>query len=167
MNRQRDALLTLVTMALVGVVAGVLWSQLADPVVATRTAEGIGSGEADLARQVSADGWFAAIGFAGCLVAGVVLTLWRRTDEVATLLALVAGAVLAAWLCSNVGALLGPDPATQTLADAAVGTRAEDQLQVHTWVVYLAWPFGAVVGSLLVLLGLPGSGRPAARTVVQ
>jgi len=38
---------------------------------------------------------------------------------------------------------------------------------VHTWVVYLAWPFGAVLGSLLVLLGLPGSGRPAGRTVVQ
>jgi len=167
MNRQRDALLTLVTMALVGVVAGVLWSQLADPVVATRTAEGIGSGEVDLAKQVSADGWFAVIGFVGCLLAGVALTVWRRTDEVVTLVALVAGAVLAAWLCRHVGALLGPGPATQTLADAAVGKTAEDQLQVHTWVVYLAWPFGAVLGSLVVLLGLPGSGRPTARTMVQ
>ena len=167
MNRQRDALLTLVTLALVGVVAGVLWSQLADPVVATRTADGVGSGETDLAKQVSADGWFAVLGFVGCLLAGVVLTVWRRTDEVLTLVALVAGAVLAAWLCSKVGALLGPDPAAQTLADAAVGKTAEDQLQVHTWVVYLAWPFGAVLGSVLVLLGLPGSGRSAAPTVVQ
>jgi uncharacterized membrane protein YeaQ/YmgE (transglycosylase-associated protein family) len=167
MSRQRDALLTLATMALLGVVAGVLWSQLADPVVATRTAEGVSSGEVDLAKQVTSDGWFAAIGFVGCLVAGVVLMVWRRRDEVVTLVALVAGAVLAAWLCRQVGTLLGPDPAAQTLANAAVGKTAEDQLQVHTWVVYLTWPFGAVLGSLVVLLGLRGSDRPGAHPMVQ
>src|SRR5690242_2779780 len=108
-------------MAVLGVVAGVLWSQLADPVVATRTAQGVASGESDLAKQVTSDGWFAAIGFVGCLLAGLALTVWRRTDEVVTLLALVAGSLLAAWLCSWVGGVLGPDPAAQTLADAAVG----------------------------------------------
>jgi hypothetical protein len=167
MNRQRDALLILVTMALLGLVAGVLWSQLADPVVATRMPDGVISGEAELAKQVTSDGWFAAIGFVGCLLAGLVLTAWRRTDEVVTLVALVGGAVLAAWLCTQVGGLLGPDPAARTLAQAAVGKTAEDQLRVHTWVVYLTWPFGAVVGSLVVLLGLPGSDRPAGRSVVQ
>jgi hypothetical protein len=167
MSRQRDALVILVTLAVLGVVAGVLWSQLAEPVVATRTAEGVVSGEAELAKQVTADGWFAVIGFVGCLLAGLGLTAWRRTDEVVTLVALVAGSLLAAWLCVQVGTLLGPDPAASTLAGAAVGKTADNELAVHTWVVYLGWPFGAVVGSLLVLLGLRGSARPASSSVVQ
>lgn len=164
---RRDLLLPLGAMVVLGVVAGVLWSQLADPVVATRTAEGIGSGEAALGKQVSADAWFAVIGLVGCALAGAGLMLRRGVDELVSLLALVAGSVLAAWLCVQVGQLLGPAPAAETLAKAAVGKTAEDQLQVHVWVAYLTWPFGAGVGALLVLLGSRGSDRPQPSPVVQ
>ncbi len=167
MTARRDLLTALVTLAVLGVVAGVLWTFLADPVIATRTADGVASGETELGKQVTADGWFAALGFVGCGLAGVGLMLRRGADELVTLLAVVAGSLLAAWICTQVGGLVGPAPAAETLAREAVGKTAEDQLQVHTWVAYLAWPFGASVGSLVVLLGLRGSDRPQPSPVIQ
>ena len=167
MNPRRDLLLAFLTLVVLGVVAGVLWAQLADPVVATRTAEGVGSGEGELGKQVTADGWFTVIGLVGCALVAVGLMLRRGADALVTLIALLAGSLVAAWICVQVGALVGPAPAAETLARAAVGKTAEDQLSVHTWVAYLAWPFGAVVGSLVVLLGSRGSDRPRPAPVVQ
>ena len=83
------------------------------------------------------------------------------------LLAVVLLSLLAAWLCAQVGTMLGPDPASETLAKSAVGKEAPDQVVVSAAAAYLAWPFGAAVGAMLVLLGLGGSDRPAPSSVVQ
>jgi hypothetical protein len=167
LNPRRDVLLSLLAMAVLGVVAGVLWAQLADPVVATRTAEGVASGEGEVGKQVTADGWFTVIGLVGSALVALGLMLRRGADALVTLLALVAGSLVAAWICVQVGGLVGPAPAAETLAREAVGKTAEDQLSVHTWVAYLAWPFGVVVGSLVVLLGSRGSDRPSPSPVIQ
>jgi len=163
----RDVALILVVLCVAGVVAGVVWPQLVDPVTATRSAAGVGSPETELVKLVQADGWFAAIGFATCLVLALVLSLWRRHDEVVTLVTLVAGSLLAAWLCAFVGGVLGPDPAAEVLAQAGVGATAPDELVVSAKAAYLAWPLGAVVGSLFVLLGMKASTRAATRRSEQ
>jgi len=163
----RDGLVVVAVLVVGGLVAGVVWAQLVDPVVATRSAAGVASPESELVKQVAADGWFAVLGFGLCLVTGLALTWWRRRDELVTLFALTVGSLLAAWVCATLGAVLGPEPAVEALAEASEGEQAPDQLQVSAATAYLAWPTGAVLGNVIVLLGVRGSHRPRPRPVVQ
>lgn len=146
-----DALVTLGAFVLGGLVVGLLWPQVVDPVLVTRNEFGILSDEVALANQFDNDGWYTLLG-GGCgLLLGVVLTAWRRTDELVTFLVVVAGAFVAAWLSARVGTALGPDDAEEVLARAAVGTTVPDQVVLSSDAAYLVWPIAAVAGALLVL----------------
>jgi hypothetical protein len=150
-----------------GIVAGILWPQLVEPVMLSRTELGISTDEVALSNRFSNDGWYAVLAGVAGLGLGVVLTAWRRTHEVVTLLVVVAGALLAAFVSARLGRLLGPEDPNRVLADAAVGASAPDVVRITAEVVYLVWPIAAVVGALIVLWGPTGEQlvhRPGRRT---
>lgn len=146
-----DAVVVLGAFLLVGLVAGVLWPHLVQPVDVTRTSAGIVTGELDLSHRIDNDGWYSVLGALGGLVLGIVLTLWRRTNEVVTVLLVTSGAFLAAWVAAKVGTALGPDNPQKALAHAAVGATAPDRVTVSAHAAYLVWPIAAVVGAVVVL----------------
>ncbi|HET6563264.1 MAG TPA: hypothetical protein VFG72_15425 [Marmoricola sp.] len=147
----RDVLVVLAAFLVAAVAVGLVWPQLVEPVTVTRTEAGLSTGEVALSHQFDQDAWYSLLGGGTALVLGVLLTLWRRTREIATLVVVVLGALLAAWVSSVIGTAVGPEPAEVVLADAEVGTTAPEHVEVTADSAYLAWPLGAVLGSVVVL----------------
>ena len=148
-----DVAVILVAFLLAGLCAGALWPQLVDPVPVTRVELGLTTSETALAERFDKDGWYSLLA-AGCgLVLGVVLTAWRRTDEVVTLLSVVAGAFLAAWVSAEVGSMLGPEDPERLLATAEVGASAPERVRLSSQAPYFMWPVSALIGAILVLWG--------------
>jgi hypothetical protein len=150
----------LATFLLVAVVVGVIWPHLVGTVTVTRTDSGTVIGEADLAHRFDNDAWYVVLGAASAFVLGIVLTAWRRSNEVVTVLAVVAGALLASWVSAEVGAWAGPEDPQKVLAHAKVGDTAPDQVMVASNAAYLVWPIAAAAGALVVLLRLPERDTP-------
>jgi hypothetical protein len=151
-----DVAVVLVAFVVAAVVVGVLWPMVVDPVVVERAEQGVLTGEVALGDRFDAVGWYSLLGGACGLLLGVLLVARRRTHEVVTLLAVLAGACLAAWLSARVGTWLGPDDPSQVLADAEVGATAEDQVVLTAEVAYLVWPISAMVGAVVVLWSQSG-----------
>jgi hypothetical protein len=146
-----DAAIIVGVLLVLGVLAGLLWPHLVDPVQVFRSQGGIVSDEVALAHQFDDDGWYAVLAAVAGAVAGGVLTLWRSRDPVATVLLLVLGAGAAAWGMAQVGTAVGPpDPAT-VLADAAPGATAVAQVEVHAAAAYFVWPIAVLFGAVVVL----------------
>jgi MFS family permease len=151
-----DVVVVLAAFLLVGALAGLVWPHLVDPVVVTRAPDGVASDEVALAERFDNDGWYMVLA-GGCgLLLGLVLTIWRRTHEVVTLLAVVAGAFLAAWVMAGIGRLVGPEDPERVLADARVGTTASGVVTVTAEGAHYVWPIAAVIGALIVLWSPPG-----------
>lgn len=146
-----DAVVVIGAFALAGLAAGVLWPHLVRPVTVTRTNAGIVTGELDLSHRIDNDGWYSVLAAVGGLVLGVVLVLWRRSNEVVTVLLVTSGSFLAAWLSAVLGTALGPGDPQKALAHAAVGATAPDRVTVSAHAAYLVWPIAAVVGAVVVL----------------
>ena len=146
-----DAAVVVGVLLLLGAVAGVLWPQLVEPVVFTRTADDIVSDEVALARQFDGDGWYVVLAAVAGAVAGVVLTLWRQRDPVATVLLLLLGSCLAAWVMKELGTALGPPDVRGVLQDAEVGATAPDQVAVRATAAYAVWPMATLLGAVAVL----------------
>jgi hypothetical protein len=165
-SRRRDAAVVVGVLLVLGILAGVVWSLVVTPAEFTRLPHGGQMGEDQLGRQFGADGWYVVIAVLTGLVAGVLLSWWRSTHVLATVAALVAGALVAAAAMSLTGHLLGPEKATTALDAAKLGSRVPEGLDVglrpvwplwpylkDTLSVYLSWPVGVLVGALLVLVG--------------
>ena len=146
-----DTALVLGVLLLLGLAAGLVWPQLVDPVVFTRTADGIVSNEVALAEQFDADGWYVVLAATAGVLAGVVLTLWRDRDPVATVVLLLLGSCLAAWVMKEVGTALGPPDVRGVLQDAGVGTTAPDRVAVRATAAYAVWPMATLLGAVAVL----------------
>jgi hypothetical protein len=157
-----DVVVVLVAFLVAGVVAGLLWPELVDPVTVTRDKLGVVTREVALSERFDNDGWYVVLAAAGGLLLGVVLTVWRRTHEVVTLLAVVAGACLAAWVSAEIGTWRGPQDPNQVLAHAKNGATALDRVTVSASGAYFVWPIAAVSGALVVLWSPPG--RQVGRT---
>jgi hypothetical protein len=147
-----DVLVVLAAALLLGLVTGVLWPQLVDPVTVTRTEAGLVRDEVALAEQFDAEGWYSVLAALGGFLLGIVMLAWRRTDEVVTLLAVVAGALVASWLSAEVGSALGPADPARVLADAGEGATADAALSLTTDAVQWVWPLFAVMGALVYLV---------------
>jgi hypothetical protein len=161
----RDAAAVLVVLVVLGVLGGVVWSVVVTPAEFTKLANGGAMNEPALGAQFGADGWYAVIGGAAALVAGVVVTWWRSRDALLTAVLLLVGAVLAAVLMALTGHLLGPGDPRKALLAAKVGAKVPESLGLgvlpptpfgaylkQTAMFYLSWPVGAMAGGLLVLL---------------
>ena len=151
----RDVAVTLFAFLVAAVVVGVVWSQLVDPVIVEQTELGLLSDEVALGDRFDTVGWYTLLGGGAGLLLGVALVARRQAHEVVTLLAVLAGACLAAWLSARVGTWVGPDDPEQVLAGAEVGATAEDRITLDADVAYLAWPIAAMIGATVVLWSRP------------
>jgi hypothetical protein len=107
--------------------------------------------EEGLRDVFDATGWYVTLAAAGGIVVGGLATVFGRRAPLVTLVAVVAGSALAAWLMLKVGLSLSPgDP--ETLAKtAADGTTLRGRLSLEGGnSPYLAWPLGGLV-ALMVL----------------
>lgn len=150
-SRIKDVLVVLAAFVVAGLLAGALWPQLVDPVVVEVTEVGLLTDEVALGQRFDTVGWYSLLGGGFGLFVGALLTARSRAHEVATLLAVLVGAGLAAWLSARVGTALGPEDAARVLTGAAVGTTAEEQIELPTKAAYLSWPIAAMVGAAAVL----------------
>ena len=157
----KDVLVALAAFVVAAVVVGALWPQLVDPVVVEVTELGLLTDEVALGERFDTVGWYSLLGAGSGLLLGAILTARGRAHEVATLLAVLAGACLAAWLSARVGTWLGPGDAEQALAGAEPGSTAEERITLTTDAAYLTWPIAALLGSTLVLWSRPGGREPA------
>jgi hypothetical protein len=160
-----EGAVTVLVLAALGALGGVVWALVATPAEFTRLANGGAMNEAALGRQFSADGWYVVISLVAGVLAGAVLTWWRSRDALRTCGALLLGAAVAAAVMAVVGHLLGPGDPRPALQAAHVGAHVPERLDVgegssaSVWgyladriVIYLCWPLGVLAGSLLVLL---------------
>lgn len=95
--------------------------------------------------------------FAGLLL-GVLVAVFADRYELVTLVGVVAGSVLAAWLMLQVGEWLGPPDPGPLAATADDYTRIPDDLDVSGTSAFTAFPAGALIGVVVVFIGL--SRRP-------
>ena len=127
-----DAVAVLAVLLTLAVAGGFLWAQLVDPLPEPALTE------ATLALQFDIDGWYVVLAAVAGAAAGLVLTLWRTRDPVATVLLLVAGAALAAWFMAVTGEVVS-------------------DLVVTALSAYLVWPITALLGAVVVLWARRGS----------
>lgn len=149
----RDVLVVLGSLLVLGVLAGMLWWLLVDPAQFTKTAQGGAMSENELGKRFDADAWFAVIGLAAGVVAGLVLSAWRSRDPLLVSGLLLVGSLLAAGAMLLVGRLLGPGDTGAALRAAKVGAKVPETLGLDTWLAVLGWPIGVLMGTLFVLLG--------------
>jgi len=155
--------LVVAAFALGGAVAGFAWERLWTPATGVvvdhrwRPADALA-----LQQQFSGTGWYVVVGTALGLVLGIVASLLVDRVPLLTLVAVVVGSALAAWLMLRVGVALGPPDPQHVAAAAKDGTRLPAQLTVSGRSPFIAFPLGALLGLVIVLIGLgPRDPRPS------
>ncbi len=147
-----DVLLILSLFGLAGAGAGVLWERLWTPPAGVAYQQAWVLDGDGLTHDFAGTGIYAALAVGLGLVLGLVVAWLIDRNEVATLVAITAGSVLAGWLMYVVGVHLGPpDPqiAARTAEDL---TAIPGALEVHGKGAFLAWPFGSLAGASAVFL---------------
>ncbi|KQW53317.1 hypothetical protein ASC77_03240 [Nocardioides sp. Root1257] len=142
--------------AVVGVLAGVVWQWLWTPTMGVAYSHTWTAADAiGLQQEFSGTGWYVAVGVVAGLVAGVATALLAVRVPLLTLAAVVVGSVLAAWLMLVVGTALGPADQDAVAATAADGTKIPMALAVTGRSPWIALPSGALIGVVLVFVGIP------------
>lgn len=115
-------------------------------------------------RAFGVIGTYVVLGVVTGLVIGVVASLVCRRSELATLVAVVAGSVLAAVVCYRIGLALGaPDPAS-VARGAADGTIIPADLAIDQRGPFVVWPLGSLIGLTMVYLLTSGVSAGVAET---
>jgi hypothetical protein len=159
--------LVVAALAAVGALAGVVWQWVWTPTVGVAMGHHWTAGDAiGLQHEFSGTGWYVVVGAVAGLVAGVAVALLVDRVPLLTLAAVVVGSALAAWLMMVVGTALGPADQDVVARAAADGTRIPMQLTVTGRSPWIALPSGALLGLLLVFIGLsPRQQVPAAESL--
>jgi len=157
--------LVLAAFALAGAVAGFVWERVWTPATGVvLDHEWRPDGALALQQQFSGTGWYVVVGTAAGLLLGLVATLLVDRVPLLTLVAVLAGSALAAWLMLRVGVALGPEDPRDLAASASDGTRLPARLEVSGWSPFIAFPVGALIGLVIILIGLgPRPGAPHVR----
>ena len=158
----RCAVVTLALFAVLGCLAGWLWSVWADPPQFVVTRNGAVMGAIEAGRSFGPDVVFSAITVVAGLTLGSLLG-WRygRVGWLLPVLAAVAAGI-AAIIAWRLGIALGPpDPAT-ALQDASTGDLMPERLDVHARGLLLLWPVAALVGVIASISA--HSGQMASRS---
>jgi uncharacterized membrane protein YeaQ/YmgE (transglycosylase-associated protein family) len=162
-RRWLDVLVTLVVLAALAVVAGVVWWWVWTPPTGVVVDQRWVLDAQGLAREFDATAWYVVIAAVAGLLGGLVVSWQARGGELLTLGALAVGSVLAGWLMHQVGHALGP-PDPQTLAQGRADmTPLPGSLRVGgegagpAWAgpgasAFVAFPAGAVSAAAAVFL---------------
>jgi ABC-type uncharacterized transport system permease subunit len=135
-----------------GIVGGLLWSLVADPPAGVLTERGVFlTDEISYNQQVVMTLWYLVVGAGLGLIGGVACGLLGRRHGVTVVVATLAMTAIAAGVSAYFGIhVFGPDPAAQ-LAESSVGDRITAALDIETFVAYLGWPIGGLIGVLLAV----------------
>lgn len=153
----REAAVTAVATAALGVLLGVLWWWLAPRVPLVG---GVLDGnwvvylkDSEGEQGIGVDGTFSLLALAFGAVSAAVVFLVRRRGGVPLVVALAVGGLLGSVLAWRLGVWLGPGSDVVAQArSAGKGVTFDAPLKLGAKGALLAWPFGA----LLVHLGLTG-----------
>jgi hypothetical protein len=147
--------------AVAGALAGVVWQWVWTPtmgVVADHEWHAVDA--TGLQHEFSGTGWFVVVAAVAGLVAGIVAALFFDRVPLLTLAALVVGSAVATWLMVLVGTALGPSDPDSLARTAADGTKLPIQLTVSGHSPWIAFPTGALIGLVLVFVGLSARTGP-------
>jgi hypothetical protein len=140
--------------AVVGVVAGVVWEWLWTPAVGTAVQHTWQPNLDTVRGEFSSTGWYVVVASVAGLVTTAVVGLAFKQGEVVTLVAVVAGSALAAWVMLRVGYSLGPGDPQAAAATAADGTPIPAELTVPGKSPFLAFPASALLALVVVFFGV-------------
>jgi hypothetical protein len=151
----RQVVVSVTLLVLAGALAGVVWVWLWTPPTGVVVDHRWVQDESGLRGDFSATGSYVAVAAVTGLLVAVLLGVLFDRAEVVTLLAVLAGSVLAGWVMYRVGVALSPaDP--RSLADSAEeGARLPGRLMVDGSSPFRAFPGGAMLGLVIVYFGLP------------
>lgn len=144
-----------------GILGALLWWRITPLPAYTRTSDNAVMPATEFGKQVATDGWYFLIAAVFGVLSGIVLSVWRHRDPVATVLLVLVGAGLAAWVMLRLGLTLGPADPRGVIHDLPVGGKAPLRLQPQAHGVWTVWPIAALLGSLAVLLGTTARTPPA------
>ena len=153
----RDVLLVLIAFAVGGAVGGGLWRWLWTPLSGT-VLDGTWF-PATNSSTFSATGLYVLIGLGLGVVLGVLSGLVTDRRELVTLVLVLLGSLLAAWVMFALGRIGMPADPTRLARTAPDGTRLPGTLTVTGWTPFVGWPTGALLGLFVVFIGL--SRKPA------
>lgn len=145
-------LLLAVSSVVLGLVGGVVWSQLADPGRWEVRETGLVLTEEASRGQFSVIVVFTLIGAIAALVWAAATTALMRPGGWLLVLLVVVGSSVAGLVAWQVGMALGPPP-PQTVSGLMLGDRVPDQLRVDGVAPFLVWPISGLVGVLLSTWG--------------
>ena len=156
-----QAVVIVAAFAVVGVLAGLLWEAWwTPPHMVVQQHQVYYADEGAIRGAFSGTALYAIVAAVAGLLTALAACLVYRSRELVTLVAVLVGSALAAWLMWTVGEARGPaDPHTLAAA-AANGTQVLGALHVSHRSPFLAWPMSAVVAVALVFFSLPGRTRP-------
>lgn len=145
-----------------GSLAAWLWVSLSDPPQARLYSNGgIYLGEQALNQQAGITLWFFVIGAGFGVVAGLAVSWVGFRFGWLTVAAVVALCVVGSIVSRYAGVhVFGPDPHAQA-AHASTGDLIRLGVQVDTWVAYLGWPIGGVLGALAGIAGWSRHEKPS------
>ncbi|HEY3531275.1 MAG TPA: hypothetical protein VGK78_19185 [Nocardioides sp.] len=154
----RPALLILLTYAVLGAVAGVVWQWVwTPPGQVIDHHQVLYDSYASLRRVFTGTGLYALVAAVTSALVALAVTLLTRGRELLVLALVVVGSALAAALMWRVGTLLGPADPAAVAAHTAGRASVPGQLQVSGKSPYLAWPMTSLFVLALVYFALPGS----------
>lgn len=160
---RRDRLLTglfaipVFVMPLLGAPAGLVWSVVAERPDLVLTPSGTVYGTSEPQAVIAADGWFAVVTAVAGALCGILAFLGarRRLDtrlrEVAVLLGLSLGGLLAALSAWGAGRAMGFAEFQQDLRTQSAGSHVTGVLHVHAVGLVVVWSIAAVIFFTLLL----------------
>ena len=153
-----EVVAVLALFAVAGAGCGWLWFHVWNQPTGTVVDHVWYSDEEGLRDVFDSTAWYVLFAAAGGVVVGGLATLFGRRSPIVTLVAVLAGSALAAWLMLRTGLALGPEDPQVLAKTAADGTELRGRLSLEGGnSPYLAWPLGSLV-VLMVLNFLLSSG---------
>ena len=173
-----DFLVVVVALAAAGAFCGLVWESLWHPPQGVAFEKAWYLQPEGLPLDFSATGLYVLVAVAAGLLVSIAVALVIERDELVTLVAVLLGSGLAAWLMYAVGHRLGPpDPRVLAMAAADYDPLPSDlRIDAHGPTMsigalhltlptspFLAFPLGAVMGLALVyfVFGRRGSNAPS------
>jgi hypothetical protein len=158
----RQVGLVVVLYAVVGAAAGWVWFRLWDPVTGIADdGKWYFRDSAGLRGEFPSTGWFVVVALVVGLVLGVLCAWLLDRSELATLLAVLAGAALATYLMWRVGLALSPADPHDVARTAADGDPIPSRIEVSGGSPFLVLPLASLAALTVAYVGFPK--RPRAR----
>ncbi len=160
----RDALVIVASFAAAGAVAGVLWEWVWTPPSGLALEHKWVLDNDGLLHSFTGTGTYVVVASLVGIVGGALAGLFFDRSEILTLASVVVGGLLAGWVMQQVGGALGPPDPRPIAATAKDYTPIPANLEVSGRSAWVVFPGGALLGLIVVLLGLTGRRRSAVRS---